>query len=209
LGGKGFRENEGIGKEEMIGRRRHTINYGLFIKFAIFSTMLFMTLALTGCGYTTRSMISNKYRTIYIAPFLNKIDITRDTDTANKYKLYRPKLETDVTRKVVDKYLFDGNLRPVNSETADLILKGEVVDFRKDPLRYTESDEVKEYRVSISVNITLWDQKEQKMLWQEGNFTGDNTYFTQGALSKSEATAVNDAINDLARRIVERTVEQW
>jgi len=154
-------------------------------------------------------MISDKYRTIYVTPFINKIDITKETDSAYKYKIYKPLLETDITRTVIDKFLFDGNLRPRDSGSADLVLKGELVEFRRDPLRYTDSDEVEEYRLNMVVNISLWDNGENKLLWEEKSFTGDTTYFTRGTSAKSEDTAINDAITDLARRIVERTVEQW
>lgn len=184
------------------------------IKRHLFSSLISLALLVTiaGCGYTTRSMISNQYRTIYITPFINKIDITRETDAGSKYKIYKPSLETDVTRAVTNKYLFDGNLRPVKSQDADLMLKGELVEFRQDPLRYTDNDEVEEYRVNIIVNLSLWDTKENKLVWQENNFTGDFTYFTSFTKSgtpKTQDQAVNDAVDDLARRIVERTVEQW
>lgn len=168
-----------------------------------------LALMISGCGYTTRSMISNKFRTIYVTPFVNRVDITNESYAANKYRIYRPSLETDITRAVVDKYLFDGNLRPVNEEYADLVLKGELIDFRKDPLRYSESDEVTEYRVNLVVNMSLWDRKANELVWEENGFTGDASYFTTGPQAKSEGAALNDALNDLARRIVERTVEQW
>ena len=77
-------------------------------------TLLLVTgclIFLSGCGYTTRSMISSKYRSIYVVPFVNKIDITNEEYTANKYRIYRPLLETDITKSVINKYLFDGNLR--------------------------------------------------------------------------------------------------
>lgn len=164
---------------------------------------------LIGCGYSTRSLISNEFKTIYIQPFANKIDLTIETDVAGKYKVYRPHLETDVTKAVVNKYLFDGNLRPVDKQFADLILKADLVEFRKDPLRYTENDDIEEYRINIVVNMTLWNVKEDKLVWQENNFTGDASYFVTGPLAVSEDTAVTNAIKDLARRIVERTVEQW
>ncbi len=164
---------------------------------------------LSGCGYTTRSMIASKFHTIYVAPFVNKVDITAESDAGSKYRLYRPMIETDITRYVNNRYLFDGNLRPAKEDLADLVLKGEVIEFRKDPLRYLDNDAVSEYRINLVVNISLWDKKENKLLWQENSFTGDTTYFTQGSQSKSEDTAVNDALNDLARRIVERTVEEW
>lgn len=164
---------------------------------------------LAGCGYTTRSMILDEYRTIYVKPFVNKIDITSETDVAIKYKVYRPRLETDVTKGVSNRYLFDGNLKPVKSENADLTLKGELKEFRRDPLRYDESNNVQEYRINILVDLSLYDNREDKMLWQESNFTGYASYFTSGPSATSEDSAVSNAISDLARRVVERTVEKW
>lgn len=170
---------------------------------------------LAGCGYTTRSMLYGNYNTIYVAPFLNKVDITDETFSANKYRIYRPMLETEITKKVINRYLFDGNLRPVKEKEADLVLKGELVEYRKDPLSYTQDTEnVTEYRINVYVNLSLWDTKENKLLWQESNFNGNYSYFTaenpnSASIKVPEATAVNNAIDDLARRIVERTVEQW
>jgi len=176
---------------------------------------IFCLLTIAGCGYTTRSMLSGKYSTIYITPFLNKVDVTQEAYSNNKYRIYRPMLETDITKKVIDKYLFDGNLRPIKEESADMILKGELVEYRKDPVGYTsDNNNVTEYRINIYVNLSLWDAKENKLLWQENNFNGNYSYFTSYASGSnviivSEETAVTRAVEDLARRIVERTVEQW
>lgn len=173
--------------------------------------LLFLT---AGCGYTTRSMLYGKHKTIYITPFLNKVDITQEAYSANKYRIYRPMLETDITKKVINRYLFDGNLKPAKEDQADLALKGELIEYRKDPLSYTSNNEnVTEYRINIHVNLSLWDKKENKLLWQENSFNGNYSYFTSYASGNvvvlSEDTAVSNAIEDLARRIVERTVEQW
>ncbi len=182
------------------------------ISFKLFLTLFaicYLPFAIGGCGYTTRSMISDKFRTIYITSFANKIDITQETDAGNKYKIYRPYLETDITKAVINKFLLDGNLKIAKEGSADLVLKGELVEFRKDPLRYSDSDEVEEYRINLVVNLILWDNKNNRLVWEEKNFTGDTTYFTTGSSAKSEGLAINDAIADLAKRIVERTVEQW
>ncbi|MBU4251400.1 MAG: hypothetical protein KKC39_08240 [Candidatus Omnitrophica bacterium] len=186
------------------------------IKFSLFLITVFclFTTVLTGCGYTTRSMISGKYKTIYIAPFLNKVDITQEAYSANKYRIYRPMLETDITKKVINRYLFDGNLKPAKEAAADLVLKGELLEYRKDPLSYdTNGENVAEYRININVNLSLWDTKENKLVWQENNFNGNYSFFTNFAAANtvkvSEDTAVINAVEDLARRIVERTVEQW
>jgi len=175
----------------------------------LISSFSILVMSLAGCGYTTRSIISDKFRTIYITPFINRIDITSEANAASKYRIYRPMVETDITRYVNNRFLFDGNLKPVKKELADLVLKGEVLEFRKDPLRYLDNDDVSEYRINLVVNISLWDNKEDKLIWQENGFTGDTTYFTSGPQAESEDSAVNDALGDLARRIVERTVEEW
>ena len=149
----------------------------------LFSVFCLLSSLFAGCGYTTRSMISDKFKTIYITPFSNRINITQETYIADKYKIYRPGLETDITRSVKNKFLFDGNLRLTKEESADLVLKGELVDFRKDPLRYDISDEVLEYRINLIVNINLLDKKKNEPAWVENNFTGQSTYFTTGALA--------------------------
>lgn len=187
--------------------------FSLFL-FLISISCLLVT-GLTGCGYTTRSMLYGNYNTIYVTPFLNKVNITQESFSENKYRIYRPMLETDITKKVSNWYLFDGNLKPVKEAVADLVLKGELIEYRKDPLSYTANTEnVTEYRINIYVNLSLWDTKTNTMLWQENNFNGNYAYFTaddtnSANIKVSEATAVNNAIADLARRIVERTVEQW
>ncbi len=171
--------------------------------------ILLVTL-LSGCGYTTRSNIASKYKSIYITPFINKIDITVETDTASKYKLYRPRLETDITKTVVDKFMWDGNLRPVNYESADVILNGELIEFRKDAVRYDDNENVTEYRVNLVVNVSLsWNNSDKGLMWAEKNFTGLTSYFVTGNSAKPEAKAISDAITDLARRIVQRAVEEW
>jgi len=201
-------ENYGLHSD----RQSHKISFFLFLS----TICCLLATVLSGCGYTTRSMLSGKFSTIYITPFLNKVDVTQEGYSANKYRIYRPMLETDITKKVINRYLFDGNLKPAKEAQADLVLKGELVEYRKDPLSYTQDTEnVMEYRINIYVNISLWDPKENKLVWQENNFNGNSSFFTADAPANvsqgntSEDKAVTNAVEDLARRIVERTVEQW
>lgn len=202
MGGKGIGKITGDGEKEMI---KKILQKGSILLV----TGYWLLVTLTGCGYTSRSMISNKFRTIYITPFVNKIDITRESYVANKYRIYRPTVDTDITKTVINKFLFDGNLKPSAENSADLILKGELLEFRKEPLRYSDDNTVTEYRINLVVNLSLWDRKENRLVWQENNFIGDTTYFTTGTQAKTESAAITDALADLARRIVERTVEQW
>ncbi len=173
--------------------------------------LFFMSILLLipGCGYTTRSLLPSDLKTIYVDNFKNAINVSAEQSNLRMYRGYRPGMERDLTTAVNDKYVFDGNLGIAREPNADLILTGELVDFRREALRYDANNNVEEYRIIMIVNIELTNHKTGKVMWTEKGFSGETTYRTSGSLAKSDTAAVNDAIIDLARRIVERTVEAW
>ena len=68
---------------------------------------------------------------------------------------------------------------------------------------------VQEYRIRITVSLTLTDAATGKVLWSESSFTGETTYFLTGSGSTTQSAAIDAALTDLATRVVERTVENW
>lgn len=179
----------------------------IFLKGAV--ALFSAALLISGCGYTTRSLLPSELKTIYVDNFVNKINITAESSDARMYQSYRPGMEIDVTKAIRDKYLFDGNLKVSDTKNADLILKGELVDFRNEALRYDRNDNVQEYRIRMVVNLELINAKDGSTRWKEAGFAGESLYNTTGSLAKSEADALRDAKADLARRVVERTIEEW
>ena len=164
----------------------------------------------SGCGYTARPGIASHLRTVYVKPFANKIDITQlTTGGRDRFPIYRHQMEVDLAKEVVNRYQFTGLLRPASAARADCRLEGELVAFRRDPLRYNASQQVEEWRLNIVVNLRFVDQTTQTVVWEEDGFTGDTTYFALGANTESESAALDRAMTDLARRIVERSVENW
>jgi len=179
-------------------------------KLTDLSLFLCLLLFFNGCGYTTHAYLNKTgYKTIYISPFVNKVDTTSEFSEGRRFVAYFPLLENTVTNAIVDRYTFDGNLRITREDEADIVLKGSLVNYRRDSLRDSSSDMPEEYRVTIFVNITLTDNKTKKVLWEKDQFAGDSSYFTTGQFTKSESQAIQDATKDLARRIVETTVEAW
>ncbi len=170
---------------------------------------LISTILIAGCGYTTRSLLPTNFKSIYVENFKNAIAITDEQSNLRMYRGYRPGMEIDLTKAVIDKFLLDGNLKIQTSLNADLILKGELTDFKRDALRYDANDNVEEYRIKLIVNLELQNAKTGNLVWREKGFAGESTYRTGGSLVKSESAAINDALDDLSRRIVERTVEAW
>jgi hypothetical protein len=169
-----------------------------------------ISLFIAGCGYTTRSSLGPRFKSIYVENFSNRIAVSGETTDERMYKGYRPGLETEITRAVADRFLSDGNLKVVSSpDDADLILKGELADFRKESLRYDSNNYVEEYRIKLITNLELKDGRTGKTVWDEKGFSGEATYRTSGSLAEPESDSIKEASSDLARRIVERTVEEW
>lgn len=179
-------------------------------KFCLINLIFILAVGIiAGCGYTTSSVISSETNSIYVDNFINKIKITDEVTDRRMYIGYRSGMELDITRKTIDRFILDGNLRVAAKDKADLILEGELVDFKKEALRYDANDNVVEYRVKVAVDIKLNNAKNKEMLWDEKDFTGESTYKVSGEYAKSEESAIQDAIDDLSRRIVEKTVEGW
>jgi hypothetical protein len=162
----------------------------------------------SGCGYTTKIILPDNVKTIHVDTFKNNIDITKEVSAKDKYEVYRPNLEADLRDAIVSSFFLDGNFKIAAKDSADAVLEGEILQYRKDPLRY-QNEFVQEYRISLVCDIKLINQKDSSILFKEENITGDTTYFTTGALQKTETSALNDVMSDLARRIINKIVENW
>lgn len=172
------------------------------------SWCLGVLVSLSGCGYTTKTILPNNIKTIHVDIFKNSIDITKEISAGDNYEVYRPNLEVDLRDALVSRIFMDGHLKSADKDSADAVLEGEILEYRKDPLRY-QHEVAEEYRISLVCSIKLIDSATSKVLVEQVNVTGDATYFTTGALQETETQALNDAMSDLARRIVNRIVENW
>ena len=172
----------------------------VFISFFFFACSFSLS-----CGYSAKALLPPNLRTIYVEPFKNNINYT----TEQTRNIYFPLLEVNVRNAIINRFLFDGNLRIKDPDTASLILKGELTSYERNALRIADNEDVEEYRVRVVVKMVLWDTAKQTVFWEEPSFAGESTYFVSGPQAKTETDAVEAAITDLARRVVNRTIEDW
>jgi len=174
-----------------------------------FSFLVICTLYILGCGYTTGSLLPPEMDSIRVNNFENKIDPAKEVSDRRMNFFYRPGVETDVTRAVIDAFIFDRHLNIETEKNATLLMKGALVDLKQYPLSYDKGGGIEEYRIEVRVNIELYDNKTGKLLWRENNFMGQSSFNISGPNKQTESVAIKEAVKDLARRIVERTVESW
>ena len=122
---------------------------------------------------------------------------------------YFPLLEVNVRNAIIDRSIFDGALKIAPEDKANLVLSGDLIGYDRSTLRNDDNDNTLEYRIHVTVSMTLRDMEKKEVVWSESGFVGETTYFVSGAQAKTEADAIEDALTDLARRVVERTIEDW
>ena len=164
-----------------------------------------VVLLLAGCGYTTGSVLPSNFHTLFVEPFQNKVQFVNEEVRGS----YIPLLETKARTAIIDRFQLDGHLRLNDSNQSDLILKGNLIGFERDDLRTDDNQNVQEYRVRVIVALTMLNNATGEVFWEEPYFAGEASYFISGAQAKTESQAINDALTDLSRRVVERTIENW
>ena len=177
-------------------------------KVALAATLILLAAYICGCGYTTTSIVPEGIRSIYVDNFRNDIDFTSESIYGDRLNLYRHRLEADLTRQITERFLFDGGLAVASEAGSDAVLSGSVRSFIEEPLRYDSDDNVIEYRLRLASDVSLTKRGADEPLWSE-SILAEVTYRTTGVYAKDEDEALDALTEEMARRIVERTIEAW
>lgn len=164
---------------------------------------------ISGCGYTASSLLPAELDSIHVDNFTNKIDPTREVSDKRASYSYRPGVENEITKAIIDRFILDRHLDVDTEENAALLLKGALVDFRQYPISYSDDYEVEEYRIEVYADVELYNNRTGELMWKKEYFRGKTDYDVTGSDSKTESQALDEATDDLAENIVERTIESW
>jgi len=158
---------------------------------------IFISLCLLcGCGYTTHVYnLPQDLQTVHVQIMTNKTD--------------QPILEQELRTKLISELQNDGNLTIASYDDADTIIKGQIIGYVRQGLRYDNDEGVQEYRLTITVNFEFINKRTGKVIVSESGFTGDTDYFLTGSSAKSETTARSEALEDLAHRILNKIITLW
>jgi outer membrane lipopolysaccharide assembly protein LptE/RlpB len=107
--------------------------------------LLILATLLSGCGYTSRSLLEQNVRSIYIKIF--------DNET------FRRDLEFDLTKAIKEEILMRTRLKIVDKKHADSILFGSIETVTERVLIESPEAEVIESSVSTTVRFSWTDQR--------------------------------------------------
>ena len=148
---------------------------------------------ISGCGYSTKPLISRKINSIYIPVFGNST--------------FRRGLEFELTKAVKDEIMSKTNLRIVQKDSADTILYGTIKSVTEGILTQDVTDNIVESRLKINVDIRLEDRRTGRTLIKKSNLKTSAEFIVKRGENINSATA--EGIADLAELIVNHLEEKW
>jgi len=152
-------------------------------------------ICLAGCGYTTSALRGGKIQRMYVSTFLNKT--------------YEQGLDRAVTDAVIDEFIFKGGVKVVEEERAEVELSGVISEYVLKPLSYNRENQAEEYRLRVTVDISIKDRTTKQIIWEANGLSGEWTFLLSGPLAVTEEEAKDKAIKYLAREAAQRALEMW
>ncbi len=154
------------------------------------------------CGYTSKTVLPQNIKTIYVNTVQNNIPV-------DHVYAYVAGLEIDITNAIIRRLHQDGNLKVVPREQADAVLEAKLIGFEQEGVRFSKLESVEEYRLFVILDMQLVNGKTGEVIWKEPNFSGDSEYFVSTVRTLSREEAARQAVDRLARNVVDRIAEDW
>src|SRR3972149_4640267 len=146
---------------------------------------------ISGCGYSTKSLISRKVDSIYIPVFDNTT--------------FRRGLEFELTKAVKDEIMSKTNLKIVQKDSADTILNGTITSVTEGILTQDITDNIVESRLTIHVDIKLVDRRTDRVLISESDLKGSAEFIVKRG--ETIESAAGEGLVSLAETIVDHLQE--
>lgn len=167
---------------------------------SILAVTLLITL-ISGCGYVFGPQSVQGVRTVHVS-ILHADSFRRDLDY-----LLTEAVQSEIRNRTA--------YRLEDEQAADTILRGKIIDLRKDLLSETRFDEARELQLSLGVEMSWVDRRNGRVLQQRVFVIGDELahYATSTSfapeLGHSMATAQQKAAERMAARIVDMMEQPW
>jgi len=151
--------------------------------------LILLLASLAGCTYSFQGFTTSGIRSIAIPLFENKT--------------IKPGIEEVITQKIEDAFIEDNRLKVVSEKDAGSILLGKITSYDRVPFSYDENENVKDYKIEISLSI-IYKNNKGEMLWEK-QLKEWITY----PVSETEEDGIEDVASKATEDILRGTLEGW
>ncbi len=171
----------------------------LVIRLVLLLTLIVITV-LSGCGYMVGSANDPQIRTVEVPVF--------ETNS------FRRGIELQLTEAVQKQIQLRTPFRVV-TDGGDTRLTGRIIDVRKSVLGETQFDDPRELQINLALEVVWEDLRAGRVLSQEQIPLAPELTALRAQsefapeVGQSLATAMQQAVNRLARQVVDRMEAPW
>ncbi len=159
---------------------------------ALLLVLLLSVLVVAGCGvYTLNPKGSSTINSIAVEPFENK---TAEFGLGDR-----------LTEVVIDAFIADGNMKVVSPQSAEARLVTILSTYQRIANQFDENDQVQTYKVVMSFQVTLVDQKNDTEIWKQ-SMKHEGVYDAQ---EETEEDGQRKAGERLVDEIISKTTRSW
>ena len=161
--------------------------------------LLVATLAATGCGYHIAKAKTNTGagRTLAIPTFTNK------TARGEAYRV-----EQRISDSIRREFIRDTKFNVTSETTGDVLISGEVTDYRTVPILFNEQGRASSYVVAMVLKVVMTDTKTGAVLFRNDNWTFREP-FELGQTSAEFVPEDPAAVERLAKRVASTLVATY
>ena len=111
-----------------------------------------------------------------------------------------------ITEALIEEFTKDNTLKISDPRNADSILEGIIINIRDQAGAYDASEQVKDIKVYITVDVKYHDVKKRKIIWEE-QITQWGTYDPEA--SDGRTNGITEAIDKLVADILNKIIAGW
>jgi hypothetical protein len=151
-----------------------------------------------GCGYTLGGSLPDHIRTVAIPIFRNSTS--------------EPAVENALTAAVVNAFANSGRVRVVGRADADALLEGEITSYELVAIAVVTGQNIAQYRLLVTMNLTFRDLRRNELLWQQRGLTEQADFRVAGQVSETiarEEVALRQAAVDIGRKIASLAMDRF
>ncbi|MCX7887098.1 MAG: LPS assembly lipoprotein LptE [Verrucomicrobiae bacterium] len=153
---------------------------------------------MAGCvGYQLGPVRRPEYRSVAVPMFKNRT--------------LRPQLEAQLTNAVIKRLQTDGTLAVRSADDADVIVRGEIVDYERATIRGDLLDTTvpRELRLTVRVRVEAYDRVTGAAVLPSTVVSGTADTFVGTDQQSAERQALPLIADDLAKKLVGLLTEAW
>lgn len=149
----------------------------------------------TGCWYSfTGVSIPNEMKSLKIENFTNTSE------------LVVPNFTQLLSQKLRDTFLAQSNLKQVDTDQADLLIKGNILSYTIAPIALQGNDQAAQNRLTVSIEFSISSQRFEEF---NQNFTLSNFVDFSQNYNTVENQLLNEISTKLTQDIFNKTFSNW